>query len=356
MRYSQWCAIIALTLAGTLCAQSNEGPNFWFLEQGTEPIAENRIKAIQNVGRGLLDFAIYQPTGYTFPEEYRQKLLDAGFVFDFLTEEQLAQIYYIWSDYRHSHHGRFPILVIPQMVSLPTKEIERLRMTSGHSFAFLEKAPKLPTQMGLNSFVNRKDIGEAERMSLQTPMCNGIDQIGENLAEAVGLFSGLAATFPENFVAESGVKLLARRALPLNESLRNYDSIDVFYIFANTKENAKPIDGWFQLREIHMFRFLATFENSDGKPHWVIAKNDRAFIMDPETGKIGEAAIHHDRSVSRFDLYVRIQMKPGETLIVRVVRERAKSGNGPPSGGGFQEFESLPAWEYEGEPPEPPGK
>jgi hypothetical protein len=83
------------------------------------------------------------------------------------------------------------------------------------------------------------------------------------------------------------------------------------------------------------------------------AKNDRAFIMDPATGRIGEAALHHIRAVDRNDWYMRIQMKPGETLIVRIVRERVKDGT--LGGSGLQEFEYLPAWEYEGEPPELPG-
>jgi len=75
--------------------------------------------------------AIYQPTGTTFPEEYRQKLLDAGFVFDFFSEKQLPKV----------THESCGLLVIPETASLPKEEIERLHFLS---FAFLEKAPELP--------------------------------------------------------------------------------------------------------------------------------------------------------------------------------------------------------------------
>ena len=343
---------------------------FWFLEPGVEPTAENRIAAIQNVGGGLLDFAIYQPTG-TFPEEYRQKLLDAGFVFDFLTEEQLEKTVHDWAAYHLSPVGQVSILVIPEGISLPIKEIERLRTLR---LAFLGKAPELPEsrQENFTSLANRKNVLEAEykrmrdsivaspyfagreeeeidaiiqRMppSPRIPSCSGMDEIGDNLAEAVGLFFDRARAFAEEFVEETGVKLLARRTLMPGGRV---NTSDVFYIFANTKENAQSIDGWFRLRELVGGRTLATYSLANGGGGAVIAKNDRAFFMDSVSGRIGEAAVRGvpDSGVRE----LRIQMQPGETLIVRIVRERVKPGSGLPAGGGFGEFEPLPAWEYEG--------
>ena len=390
MQRSHWFAfpcIIALAMVGTLCAQNNEEPNFWFLEPGTEATAENRINTIQNVGRGLLDFAIYQPTGSTFPEEYRQNLIDAGFVFDFLTEEQLAETNH--TNYLYlSPVGRMSILVVPKTVSMPVEEITRLRFLF---FAFLGKAPDLPeseSQRGFSfislaekkneiateqqrmrdrlvanpTFADRTDeeieeiIGKMPTLT-PPPTLNqrhliGLDQIGNDLAEAIGPFSERARIFPEGFVAETGAKMLARRELVWK--VEENSTTDVFYVFANTKDNAKPIDGWFQLRERKGGRLLGRVHYTDGREVGIMAQPDRAFIMDPATGKIGAVALHHIRAVDRNDWYMRIQMKPGETLIVRVVRERARSGSGPPAGTGFQEFESLPAWEYEGEVPEVP--
>ena len=40
---------------------------------------------------------------------------------------------------------------------------------------------------------------------------------------------------------------------------------------------------------------------------------------------------------------IRIRMKPGETLVLRVVRERTRDYEHL----GYGEFETLPAWEYE---------
>ena len=380
LRWFIFSCIIVLTMAGTLCAQNNEEPNFWFLEQGTEPTAENRIKAIQNIGRGLLDFAIYQPTGTTFPEEYRQKLLDAGFVFDFLTEEQLSQTTFDSATDYFSPIGRVSQLVVPETVSVPMEEIKRL---VAFAFAFLGNAPQLPESMnqrGVISLADKKKeiIAEQQKMRerlianpnfadkteeeietmLQrlplptsrpgTPTYRDMDQIGDDLAEAMGLFF---RTFPENLVAKTGLKLLARREL----AVRGRTVTDVFYIFANTKESAQPIDGWFRLRELSYGRMLMSFSRTDGTGGMFFAENDRAFTMDPATGKIGAVAFHHVRAVDRNDWYLRIQMKPGETLIVRVVRDRVKGELGKFQEC-FEEFESLPAWEYEGTPPEPPGK
>ena len=70
--------------------------------------------------------------------------------------------------------------------------------------------------------------------------------------------------------------------------------------------------------------------------------------MNPVTGKIGKAAVRN--ADGKTPMTIRLQMKPGETLVVRIVRERSRGiGNGD----GFQEFESLPDWEYEGENPKP---
>ena len=109
-------------------------------------------------------------------------------------------------------------------------------------------------------------------------------------------------------VAETGLKLLARRELVVRERT----ATDVFYIFANTKESAQPIDGWFRLQKLSYGRMLMSFSRTDGTGGMFFAENDRAFIMDPATSKIGEAAILHDPEKSL--MYVRIQMKPGETL------------------------------------------
>jgi len=387
MKRLQCFVIIVWAMAGTLCAQDNTEPNFWFLEQGTEPTAENRINAIKNVGRGLLDFAIYQPTGSTFSEEYRQKLTDAGFVFDFLTEEQLAQTNHNWATYHFSPVGRVSVLVIPESVAVPMEEIERLRALA---FVFLGKAPELPesvSQRGVISLADRKNEIEAGRQRMRerlaaspnfanstaeeieailhwvpepispigAPTYKVMDQVGDNLAEAVGLFTNRARTFSENFVADADVKLLARRALTPGVTMDS-DAVDVFYVFANTKENAEPIDGWFQLQELKGGRSLGHISLVGGGGGFVLAQPDRAFIMDPATGKIGRVALHNIRAFDRNDWYMRIQMKPEEMLVVRIVRERARSGSGPPAGAGFQEFESLPDWEYEGEVPEPPGR
>jgi len=356
------CLLLGLTISAV--AQNDTEPNFWFLEQGTEPTAENRINAIKNVGRGLLDFAIYQPTGSTFSEEYRQKLIDAGFVFDFVTAIQLPDDRGFRFD---PPVGRTPVLVVPESVTLPTEVIERLLWLP---LAFLGNAPELPESMNHRfiTFINRKNAVEAERQrmreglaalphnanktaeeieaALQQSMPSpkmwwplGMEQIGDDLAEALKLGWG-TGIFPENFVAETGVKLLARRGIGV--------PADVFYVFANTKEDTKPIDGWFPLQELKKGQLLSLhFPN--GVSGMFSFKNDRAFIMNPVTGKTGEATIHYDRNNP--PMYIRIQMKPGETLVVRVVRER-----GDPRNGSFQEFESLPDWEYEGEVPEPPGR
>ena len=145
---------------------------------------------------------------------------------------------------------------------------------------------------------------------------------------------------PGKFVTETGVKLSARRELAC-ETKDGGSAIDVFYVFANTKENAKPIDGWFRLRKLNTGRCTGSFSMSDGRGGIFFAKKDRAFFMDPVTGKIGEAEVRELRDNGTME--IRIRMKPGETQVVRVVRERVKGMEGI----GFQEFESLPKWEYE---------
>ena len=166
-----------------------------------------------------------------------------------------------------------------------------------------------------------------------------MDQVGDNLVEAMELLR----TFPEKSVVETGVKILARRA----SALKDNSVVDVFYVLANTKENVKAID-WVQLQECKTGRLLGRgyFSRPDGGGFYdrsFLARHDRAFIMNPASGKIGEAAYRNDCAVDRNDFYLRIQMQPGETLVVRVVRERAEGMGGI----GFQEFESLPDWEYE---------
>ena len=403
--------LMLLTVAGVVYAQNgNTDAEFWFLKEGVEPTLENRINAIKNVGAGILDFVIYQPTDATgkpldtFPDVYRQKLIDAGFVFDVLTEEQLSKTTAEWSVYHNSPVGRVLILVIPEAVSLSVKEIERLKHLR---FAFLGEATELPGPIPLTpeererysgpgygyatpefldgiqktlikkSLTDLKNEIEAERKRMQDrlatfpfyadksdeeidavlqgmlvmtprvsePDVSVMDQIGGNLAEAVGLFTGRAKAVPENFIAETGIKLLARRAL-LPYETKNVDAVDVFYIFANTQKNAKPVDGWFRLNELSSGRSLGHVTYTDRRGGFIVAKSDRAFLMDPITGKIGEAEVRNHRTPSENKMEIRIQMKPGETLIVRVVRERSRSGNGPPAGAGFQEFESLPAWDY----------
>ena len=364
--------ILVLTMATLLCAQNEEKPDFWFLEQGTEPTPANRIKAIQNVGKELLDFVIYRPTGSTFPDEYRQKLIDAGFVFNFLTEEQLSQTTLDSATGHFSLIGRVSMLVVPEAVSMPMEEIQRQK---AFKFAFLGKAPPFPESMnqrGVISLLDQKNEIAAKRQKMResliadpllaekteeeiesilqkmplliphpgAPIIRDMDQIGDNLTEPMGWFY---EKFPEKFVAETGAKLLARRALKPHETK---GAVDVFYIFANTKENAKPIDGWFQLRELKTGRRLLTFSRRDGTGGMLFAKSDRAIIMDPITGKIGIAAIQDEPPK------IRIQLKPDETLIVRVVRDRVKEEFQEC----FEDIESLPAWEYEGPAPEVPGK
>ena len=131
-----WIFLIALTVSGTVHAKNDDtDAKFWFLKPGTDSTPENRIKAIQNTGTALLDFAVYQPTG-TFPEDDRKKLLDAGFVFDFLTsEEQLASL-----------EGDTGILVIPENIPFTTDDIRRLK---DHIFAFLGASPELPEPIPL---------------------------------------------------------------------------------------------------------------------------------------------------------------------------------------------------------------
>ena len=368
------CLLHGLTTLAV--AQNDTVPNFWFLEQGTEPTAENRINAIKNVGRGLLDFAIYQPTGNTFSEEYRQKLLDAGFVFDFLATIQ-TQNDHGWTIYPPV--GLIKALVIPETVSLPVEEFLRPRRAD---FAFLGKAPELPESMerGLTTFVDRKNEIATERQRMRERLAAsptsdgrirteeeieavlrmvpmppalglpvsqrpiGMEQIDENLDEALRMGWGYLRIHPEIFVTETGVELLARR------ELLQTGTTDVFYVFANTKENAETIDGWFRMGELKYGRTLITYSGRDGTGGRITAEHDRALIMDPATGKIGFAAVRDERVNP--PLRIRIQMKPGETLIVRIVRDRTR-GRG---GADFQEFETLPAWEYEGDVPEPPGR
>ncbi|MCL2118866.1 MAG: hypothetical protein FWH27_10620 [Planctomycetaceae bacterium] len=387
--------LMALTASAAGFAQNAETDNkadaeFWFLKPGTEPTPENRIAAIQNTGKALLDFTIYQPTG-TFPEDYRQKLFDAGFVFDIMTgEEQLAAL--------EGHRG---ILVIPGDAPLTTDDIRRLKHCK---FAFLGESPELPEPIPLTqaerlifsrpgyeymtqeridairttitkksfadwkgdletewqrtrdrlaaspSFADKSDEeidAAVQRMPAITPQPSDridavMDHIGDNLVEALRLFSA----WPEDFVTETGVQLLVRRELA-RELPDDEHATDVFYVFANTKEDAKPVDGWFRLRELRFGRWLGNVFFTDGSGHMINAQTDLAFFMDPATGRIGAAAVRHvntgDWPNSDNGYYVRIRMQPGETLVVCVARERCKGMGGI----GFAEFESLPEWEYD---------
>lgn len=340
--FPAWLILLVLTAPAALHARDAAvPPDFWLLK-GAAPTPENRLAAVQSAGRALLDFAIYQPDDEadTFPEEYRQKLLDAGFVFDFITQRQLAEAVHVWAEFHHSPVGRVAILVIPDGVTPPEEELCRLKSLC---CAFLDKVSDIQEafmEKEATSFADRKEAVEAflqkrpSRGIGDAPRCKCVDQIGDNLGEAVGLFSGWAPAFPESFAAKTGVQVLARRGY--------FNDADVFYVLANTKEDARPVDGWFPLRELKPGRWLGTAIFGDGEDDWCEeyeAEDDRAFFMDPATGRIGEASVRKGS-----DLRIRVQMKPGETLVVRVVRERCDEDFRHL---GYGEFESLPAWEYE---------
>lgn len=341
-------AVLFFCVSATLHAQdANTPPDFWLLN-GAEATPENRLAAIQNAGRALLDFVIYQPEeADAFPENYRQKLIDAGFVFDFITKQQLAEKEQVFSAVHNSPVGQFACVVIPDGVAPP----EEYQPEKCLSYAFLGKAPESLESADKKIVISLADRKKKEETFPQKqydtfrsppPPYIVIDQIGDDLGEAVRLISGWARAFPENLVAETGVQVLALRGCVTGISADSeYD--DVFYVLANAKENARLIDGWFRLRHLSSGRTIAAYSTIDGGGGSIIANADLAFFMDPATSKIGEASVRNLRDSGTWNMEIRIQMKPGETLVVRIVRERIKSFEKL----GYGDFECLPAWEYE---------
>jgi hypothetical protein len=232
-------------------------------------------------------------------------------------------------------NAKLSILIIHQDISLPVKEMERLPHLR---YAFLGDAPELPESLAAKkiSFTEWKN-------GTQTPQranCTIVDNIGDsaNLLEAIMLFSG-EKPLPESIVLTLPDLWKWKSEMHIRKGEeKNWDEYadDMLYFFSNDDKiqtiriPAKPIEGWFSLQELKGGREFG--------------KDDRAFFMDWETGKIGEAAVRKNAETGKLE--VRIKMEPKEYLIVRIVRERVRYSEGVPTGIGFMEFETLPKWEY----------
>ena len=259
-----------------------------------------------------------------------------------LTTEQLANVVHK-SGIEHrlhetTHYGdwniKFPVLVIHQDISLSVKEMERL---PNLRYMFLGDAPQLSEQLAAKK-ISYTDWKSGTATSPQD--CTIVDQISDNanLIEAITLFTG-EKPMPESIL----LALPDLRFWKCELNIRQGEdgkwdahADDVLYSLYNSdtvrtiRIEAKPIDGRFSLQELKVGR--------DG------LKDDRAFFMDRETGKIGEAAVRKNPETGKLE--VRIKLAREESLILRIVRERVKHGEGLPRGIGFMEFESLPGWEY----------
>ena len=289
--------------------------DFWYLKPGEGATPENRMTALFEAGTVLIDFGIYLPEDVAIPYGFwaiQDTLTQAGYEHTNVDEESLAQVVHASGVYHHAsgiYHSptRFSILIIPQGISLPVKEIERLPHLR---YVFMGDAPEMPEGVAF------------------------VDKVGDsaNLLEAIASFSD-PKPLPES------VGTIERYWIGMHEmNIRQGEdgkwdahADDIFYSLVNFGWESKPIDCWFPLQELKRGR--------DG------LKDDRAFFMDRETGKIGEAAVRKNHETGKLE--VRIKMEREESLIVRIVRERTRHGQGPPTGIGFMEFESLPEWKYE---------
>ena len=298
--------------------------DFWFLKPDEGATPSNRRAALWRVSTTLYDFGIYLPSDIAIPDDFRniwRTLSGAGYKqHTDVCEERLAQATHeSGSNHRmedryegNVYYRRFSVLVIHQDISLPVKDIERLPHLR---YMFLGEAPKMPEGVAF------------------------VDKVGNNLIESIASLRG-PKLLPESILLALPNLWLTKSEINIRQGTdENWDAYadDILYFLSNDATHtsiiipAKPIDGWFSLQELKSGR--------DG------FKDDRAFFMDSETGKIGEAAVRKNPATGKLE--VRIQMKPEESLIVRIVRERVRYGEGLPTGIGFMEFESLPDWEYE---------
>ena len=291
--------------------------DFWYLKPDEGATPENRMEALWRVGTTLYDFGIYLPEDVAIPAGFRvvqNALSDAGYAYDSnVDEERLAQVAHESGSHHriedryegNVYHSKFSILIIPEGITLPAKEIERLPHLR---YMFLGEAPEMPKGVAF------------------------VDNVGDNLIAAIARLGG-EKPLPESVPPIERIWITKWEINIRQGEDGKWDAHadDILYSFTNFGRDSKPIDGWFSLQELKSGR--------DG------FKDDRAFLMDRKTGKVSEAAVRKNPETGRLE--VRIQMKPEESLIVRVVRERARYGEGLPTGIGFMEFESLPGWKYE---------
>ena len=291
--------------------------DFWYLKPDEGATPSNRMDALWRVSTTLSDFGIYLPEDVAIPAGLRviqNALSDAGYTYDSdVDEERLAQaVHESGSNHRiedryegNVYHSRFSILIIPEGIVLPAKEIERLPHLR---YMFLGEAPKMPNGVAF------------------------VDKVGNNLIGAMASFSGSMPVPENNLPVDAPWWGKGEINIRQGEDKKwDAHADDILYSFTNFGRDSKPIDGWFSLQE------LKSGQNG--------FKDDRVFFMDAETGKIGEAAVRKNPETG--GLEVRIQMKRDESLIVRIVRERVRYSEGQPTGIGFTKFETLPAWEYE---------
>ncbi len=214
-----------------------------------------------------------QPTNFYLTAK---KLTEKGYLIDYISEEWLSRLTVSNGLLKASKNGTvYKALVIPKMTFMSTQALQLLLdlRAQGATIIFQGLPDDVP---GFHNLEERR-----KAMAPLLSRANGsVSPAGNVLTSLTG-----AMVAPERFAA-LGLKFL-----------RRIDGNMTYYFLVN--QQAQAVDNW------------VTFNQSF----------DHAIILDAMTGITGNAAIKAENGVTQ----VRLQLKPGESLFLKIGNESAAS-------------------------------
>ncbi len=229
-----------------------------------------------------------------------QHLLDSGYSFDFVSDAQL-QATKITDGQLKTPGASYRILLIPPVDRMPLETLHQI-LSLAENGATVVFQGHLPADVpGLSHLDDRRAKFKAELARLKWD--DGDNKKESKIGQGRVVVTDLPAAaleanqIPREPIADQGIGFVRRRTEAGHD-----------YFFANL--TPKPLDGWIKL----------------GTPC------ASAVIMDPLTAAAGIPAMRKAENSNAVEVY--LQLRPGESLLLRCLASRHASG---------------PAWAYRGE-------